>query len=338
MKQCILLTSLLTLTLSLFVGCDDDETTNNEGGTSAGETQAGEETAGETSAGAETAGEASAGAETAGEAPAGEEIAGEAPAGEETAGETPAGEEIAGEMPAGEETAGEAPAGEMPAGEPYTGETVTGTFIITDYLLGSGIADSTLTANGLSAQTDEEGIAELEVPESSVVELKINAESYYPYNIFLHTCAEGCTKYESDGSFRYRQPLVSLAGGMILGDLFNLEINENDTGIVISAVFLETEEGLSILSGAKVELDTPPAVTVVEDSNDALGLLEGTEIATGGLIFVNVETGTRTLTLTVPEGYGDCSVNPGDAPMTEATVTVYPREISVLDFICKPIP
>jgi hypothetical protein len=298
MKKNLTLRVLVTLSLFLFIGCDDDETT--QGGTSAGE---------------ET---------TAGETPAGEEVAGEEVAGEEVAGEEVAGEEVA--------------AGETPAGEIFTGETVTGTFIITDYLLGTGIADSTLTANGQSAQTDADGIADLEVPESYVVDLKIAAEDYYPYTIFLHTCAEGCTKYESDGSFRYRQPLVSLAGGMILGDLFDLEINENDTGIVISTVFLETEEGLSILSGAKVELDTPPAITVVEDRNDALGLLQGTEIATGGLIFVNVETGTRTLTLTVPEGFGECSVNPGDIPMTEATITVYPREISVLDFICKPTP
>ena len=303
MKKPLIFNILVTLSLFFFIGCDDDETTNSEGGMSAGDTPTGAETAGETSAD------------------------------EETAGETSAGEETAGDTSAGEETAGETPAGEI-----FTGETVTGTFIITDYLLGSGIDDATLTANGLSVQTDAEGSADLEVPESYDVELKIVAEDYYPYNIFLHTCAEGCTKYESDGSFSYRQPLVSLAGGMILGDLFDLEINENDTGIVISAVFLETEEGLSILSGAKVELDTPPAVTVVEDRNDALGLLQGTEIATGGLIFVNVETGTRTLTLTVPEGYGDCSVNPGDVPMTEATVTVYPREISVLDFICKSTP
>ena len=227
---------------------------------------------------------------------------------------------------------------ETPADEVFTGSFITGSFIITDYLLGTGIADSTLSANGLSAQTDEDGLTDLELRGSSVVELKVDAEDYYPYSIFLHTCAEGCTKYESNGDFRYKQPLVSLAGGEILGDLYDLEINENDTGIVISTVFLETEEGLSILSGAKVELDTPPAVTVVEDSNDALGLVLGTEIATGGLIFVNVETGTRTLTLTVPEGFGDCSVNPGDTPATEATLTVYPREISVLDFICKPTP
>ena len=229
----------------------------------------------------------------------------------------------------------------MPDATPEPVETVTGTYIFDDYLSMAplpGVEVTLVGAEDEPLESDADGGIELEIPASSAFEIKVVADGYYPYNLFGETCGLDCTRFP-EGAYRVRQPLVSLDAGALLADYVGIEQND-ESGFVIAVTFCrDPDAGLTICPGVTIDLASDAEVVVYEDSSDSVGIIPGNNVTVdGGVIFGNAAIGPSVVQITPPEELTNCSVYPNETPSTSAEIVIYPRQVSVVDFVCDWVP
>ena len=230
---------------------------------------------------------------------------------------------------------------DVPDATPEPIETVTGTYRFDDYLSMAPLAGTQVTlvgAEGEPFEADADGRLELELPARSPFELKVTAEGYYSYNLFGETCGPDCTRFP-EGAYRLGQPLVSLDAGDLLAEYVGIEQND-ESGFVIAVTFCRApDESFVPCPGVAIELDSDAEVVIYEDDSDSVGIIPGNNVTvSGGIIFGNAAAGPSVVRITPPAELNNCSVYPSDAPSTSAEITIYPREVSVIDFVCDRVP
>ena len=224
-------------------------------------------------------------------------------------------------------------------------DTITATYESFDYLLWANGVESPVT--GLTAKyedqmvTDEEkpGTINVELPPNELFEIELTKDMYYPYHLFGRSCDGTCGE-TGDNTFYVKQPLVSIEAGNLLAGSLGVELGLNETGTVIAAAYQKTfaDDGstytISVLPDVKISLDVASSVTLTEDSSNATGLTAGDTTVSGGVVFVNAESGAVTVKVEPPEGFTSCSIAPGNGAENEAAITVYPLAVSIVDFFC----
>ena len=107
--------------------------------------------------------------------------------------------------------------------------------------------------------------------------------------------------------------------------------------ILASILYVDGNGDLDFLSAARVTLDTSYDVAVATDTPTLFGVVQGNEIINGGVTFLNVDIGTVSVSVDLPDDYATCYVYPVEKTddRTAMDVETVADVISRVSFVCE---